>query len=57
MPRLAKYYLITLMKTIANGEGRWELIEGIPYAMSPAPIPPHQFISEVFSGRLAWRYE
>lgn len=26
-------------------EGRWELIEGIPYAMSPAPIPQHQFIA------------
>jgi Uma2 family endonuclease len=26
-------------------EGRWELIEGIPYAMSPAPSPRHQWIS------------
>jgi Uma2 family endonuclease len=26
-------------------EGRWELIEGIPYAMSPAPVPRHQWIS------------
>ncbi len=26
-------------------EGRWELIEGIPYAMSPAPHPKHQWIS------------
>lgn len=25
-------------------EGRWELIDGIPYAMSPAPIPEHQRI-------------
>ncbi len=25
-------------------EGRWELIEGIPYAMSPAPVPRHQLI-------------
>lgn len=23
-------------------EGRWELIDGIPYAMSPAPVPLHQ---------------
>ena len=23
-------------------EGRWELIDGIPYAMSPAPVPKHQ---------------
>ncbi len=26
-------------------EGRWELIEGIPYAMSPMPTPKHQLIS------------
>lgn len=26
-------------------EGRWELIEGIPFAMSPAPLPRHQWIS------------
>lgn len=23
-------------------EGKWELIAGIPYAMSPAPVPKHQ---------------
>ena len=23
-------------------EGRWELIEGMPYAMAPAPAPQHQ---------------
>ncbi len=26
-------------------EGRWELIEGIPYAMSPVPSPKHQSIN------------
>ena len=26
-------------------EGRWELIEGFPIAMSPSPIPEHQRIS------------
>lgn len=26
-------------------EGRWELIEGMPYAMSPAPSPNHQDIN------------
>ncbi|MGB2849163.1 MAG: Uma2 family endonuclease [Saprospiraceae bacterium] len=25
-------------------EGRWELLEGIPYAMSPTPAPKHQRI-------------
>ncbi len=25
-------------------EGRWEIIDGIPYAMSPAPNPRHQSV-------------
>lgn len=28
-----------------NWEGRWELIDGIPYAMSPLPTGKHQWIS------------
>jgi Uma2 family endonuclease len=30
-------------------EGRWELIEGMPYAMSPAPVPAHQRASLLLS--------
>ena len=26
-------------------EGQWELIEGIPYAMSPMPVPIHQTVN------------
>jgi Uma2 family endonuclease len=26
-------------------EGKWELIDGIPHAMSPAPTPKHQMIA------------
>lgn len=26
-------------------EGRWELIDGIPYAMAPMPVPEHQRIA------------
>jgi Uma2 family endonuclease len=26
-------------------EGRWELIEGMPYAMSPSPVREHQIIN------------
>jgi Uma2 family endonuclease len=26
-------------------EGQWELIEGMPYAMCPAPVPQHQSVS------------
>ena len=26
-------------------EGKWEVIDGIPYAMSPSPMPKHQLIS------------
>lgn len=28
-----------------NWEGRWELIDGIPFAMRPAPVPRHQWIN------------
>jgi Uma2 family endonuclease len=31
-------------------EGKWELIKGIPNAMSPAPVPKHQRISLNLSG-------
>lgn len=30
-------------------EGKWEIIYGLPYAMSPAPIPKHQFIASNLS--------
>lgn len=33
-------------------EGNWELIEGIPYAMSPAPLPKHQYIASNLTGEL-----
>ena len=32
-----------------NWEGKWEIIDGIPYAMSPAPILKHQRIALSFS--------
>jgi Uma2 family endonuclease len=28
-----------------NWEGQWELIDGIPYAMSPMPAPKHQILA------------
>ncbi len=31
-------------------KGRWEVIEGVPYAMSPMPIPKHQRIASVING-------
>lgn len=40
--KLLPYYTY---KDYCNWEGRWELIEGIPYAMSPAPSPRHQWIA------------
>ena len=39
--KLLPYYTY---KDYCNWEGRWELIEGIPFAMSPAPSPRHQWI-------------
>ena len=32
-------------------EGNWELIEGMPYAMSPMPVPAHQRVSLTLSYR------
>ena len=34
-------------------EGKWEVIDGIPYAMSPAPTPNHQQIAVNLSFELA----
>jgi len=34
-----------------NWEGKWELIDGIPYAKSPAPSVKHQMISN----NIAWQ--
>lgn len=28
-----------------NWKGQWELIDGIPYAMSPMPVPKHQIVA------------
>lgn len=33
-------------------EGKWEIIEGIPYAMSPAPLPKHQYLANNIGGEL-----
>jgi len=33
-------------------EGRWELIEGIPYAMTPSPGVRHQRISQIIAYQL-----
>ena len=33
-------------------EGRWELVDGIPYAMAPAPAIQHQRISNRLAGLL-----
>jgi Uma2 family endonuclease len=33
-----------------NWEGQWELIDGIPYAMSPMPVPKHQRIANALGG-------
>ena len=39
--KLLPYYTY---KDYCNWEGRWELINGIPFAMSPAPIPRQQWL-------------
>ena len=35
-----------------NWEGQWELIEGIPFAMSPAPRPEHQLVATNLAAEL-----
>ena len=40
-----------------NWEGRWELIDGIPLAMAPAPLPTHQFIAMELSFQLRKQLE
>jgi Uma2 family endonuclease len=37
----------------AQWEGDWELIEGVPYAMSPAPNIRHQSLSVLITWKLA----
>jgi len=35
-------------------EGQWELIEGIPYTMSPLPVPRHQRIAASLSAEFTF---
>jgi len=44
LPRKNEYYTYSDY-CLWDETGRWELIEGIPYAMSPAPSTRHQEIS------------
>lgn len=41
-----QYYPSYTLEDWEQWEGRWELIDGIPYAMSPAPHPYHQVVNE-----------
>jgi Uma2 family endonuclease len=41
---IAKKYLPNYSyEDYCQWEGQWELIDGIPYAMSPQPVPAHQW--------------
>ena len=40
--KILPYYTYT---DYIKWEGRWEIIDGMPYAMSPAPAPFHQFVA------------
>ena len=47
MPAIAyEYYSYEDYK---NWEGDWELIDGVAYAMAPAPLITHQFIANMIS--------
>jgi len=45
MSSLAKVLPHYTYEEYCQWEGRWEIIEGIPYAMSPAPAPKHQWVT------------
>ena len=49
--KLEEYYTYADYCTWNDSE-RWELIEGVPYMMSPAPSPIHQGISREIAGQL-----
>lgn len=44
----AKYRPYYTYEDYCQWEGKWELIEGMPYAMSPAPVPQHQNVNGNF---------
>ncbi len=48
--RILPYYTVAQRN---KWEDPWELVEGIPFAMSPAPMPKHQRIA----GLLFWEFE
>jgi Uma2 family endonuclease len=45
MQSAQKYRPYYTYENYCEWEGRWELIDGIPYAMSPLPVPAHQLLS------------
>lgn len=45
MAHSAKYLPNYTYDDYINWEGRWEIIDGIPYAMTPMPSPAHQRIA------------
>ncbi len=53
MPIADKYRPHYTYKDYCLWEGNWELIEGMPYAMSPAPVPVHQRVSLLMSIKFA----
>ena len=45
MPGAIKILPYYTYEDYVQWEGKWELIDGIPHAMSPAPTPRHQMIA------------
>lgn len=41
----ARYIPRYKYKDYVGWEGKWELIDGHPYAMAPSPVPKHQLVS------------
>ncbi len=41
-----------LIEDYEQWEGEWELIDGMPYAMAPAPVTQHQFLATQVAAQL-----
>ena len=49
MPNAVKILPHYTYEDWVNWKGQWELIDGIPYAMSPMPVPKHQRIASALN--------
>jgi Uma2 family endonuclease len=49
MPAVEKYLPHYTYNDYVHWEGRWELLDGHPIAMSPMPVPKHQWVASALN--------